>query len=144
MSSTKEEVAQLKAEVAALKAAQAPPKSREEIEADCRAFQDEMHQLRERQMSNIPTPPEQLRAYAAACPPGTAHDLWRHGTVQSPSQAGASGQVTRTSTAPGIPGSGWAKERPLGPQPGINYVDAIAIADDVRQRAELIRRGGGG
>jgi hypothetical protein len=131
MPTTKDEIAALRAEIAALKA---PPKSREQLDAECRAFQDEMHQMRERQMSNIPTPPEMLRAYAAACPDHVARDLRAHGTVPSPSGAGASGQVTKVSSSPGIPGSGWRESAPLSNPPGINYVDAICIADDVRQR----------
>jgi len=31
--------------------------------------------------------------------------------------------------------SGWAHEVPLGPPPGINYVDALCIADDIKGRA---------
>ena len=138
MPSTKDEIAALKAEVAALKARAAPP-TREALEVDARAFQDEMHKMRERQMSNIPVSPELLRAYEAACPTSVAQDLVRHGTVQSPSQAGASGQVTKVSSSPGIPGSGWCEAAPLGPQPGAFWVDAIAIAEDVRQRAERKR-----
>jgi hypothetical protein len=135
MPTDKEKLAALERKVAALEAAQpAKAKSREELDAECRAWQDEVHKMRERQMSQVPVSPELLRAYEAACPPGTAQDLRAHGTVQSPSQAGASGQVTKASTAPGIPGSGWQKPVPLGPQPGINYVDAICVADDVRQR----------
>jgi hypothetical protein len=38
-------------------------------------------------------------------------------------------------------GSGWAREVPLSNPPGTRMVDAIAIADDVRQRAEK-KRGG--
>jgi hypothetical protein len=40
-------------------------------------------------------------------------------------------------------GKGYVEPRPLGPQPGINWVDAQLIADDVRQRAELKRKLGG-
>jgi hypothetical protein len=32
--------------------------------------------------------------------------------------------------------TGWRDAAPLGPVPGINYVDAIVVADDARQRAE--------
>jgi len=37
-------------------------------------------------------------------------------------------------------GAGWVEPRPLTNPPGTNWVDAIAIADDVRQRAELARK----
>jgi hypothetical protein len=45
-----------------------------------------------------------------------------------------------SSVHPGGGGSGWRDAVPLGPQPGINYVDAICVADDVRQRAEQIAK----
>jgi hypothetical protein len=35
-------------------------------------------------------------------------------------------------------GSGWYDAKPLGPQPGINYVDQLCDAADVRDRAERI------
>jgi hypothetical protein len=37
-----------------------------------------------------------------------------------------------------VPGSGtgWARETPLGPPPGIHWVDAQLIADDVKQRSK--------
>ena len=37
-----------------------------------------------------------------------------------------------------VPGSGtgWARETPLGPPPGIQWVDAQLIADDVKQRSK--------
>jgi hypothetical protein len=31
-------------------------------------------------------------------------------------------------------GTGWLPERPLGPQPGINYVDQLCDAQDVKDR----------
>src|SRR6516162_9445758 len=54
----------------------------------------------------------------------------------SPSSAGASGAVTKVSTAPGIPGSGWRDAAPLSNPPGIAMVDAICEADAARDRAE--------
>jgi hypothetical protein len=35
-------------------------------------------------------------------------------------------------------GTGWYDAKPLGPQPGINYIDALCDAQDVRDRAEKI------
>jgi hypothetical protein len=69
-------------------------------------------------------------------------DLVAHGTVQSPSGAGASGTVSKVSANPGgIPGSntsGWRDATPLGPQPGINHVDRLLNQADVQDRAERI------
>ena len=67
----------------------------------------------------------------------------------------ASHRPTEPSSAVAIPSSqqvsnvrgaggpvGWQHEIPLSNPPGTNWVDAIAIADDVRQRAELARKSG--
>ena len=62
-----------------------------------------------------------------------------------PSSAGAipsSQQVSNVRGAGGTPG--WVEPRPLSNPPGINYVDAICVADDARQQAELKRKMGGG
>jgi hypothetical protein len=135
MTDIKDEIAELRAEIAALKA---PPKSREQLDAECRAFQDEMHKMRERRMG-VATPPSVVRDWNVL-DTATCQDLRTHGTVQSPSQAGASGTVTKVSSSPGIAGTGWQKPIPLGPPPGIGLVDALCIADDVRQRAEKLKR----
>jgi hypothetical protein len=41
-----------------------------------------------------------------------------------------------------VPGSGtgWAHETPIGPPPGINYVDAQLDAQDARDRADRVRQ----
>jgi hypothetical protein len=61
---------------------------------------------------------------------------------RGPSQAGATGQVTKVSSNAGLPGSntGWREPAPLGPQPGINYVDAQLDAQDRKDRAERVRQ----
>jgi hypothetical protein len=135
-----EEVAR---QLAELKAKEAPPKSTFVEESDAE-FQNRLHQMRERRMnlaSNFH--PDDLRAMEAACPTSTAQDLWRHGTVQSPSMGGATGQVTGVHLGGGPSPSrtlGHVEPTPLSNPPGTNWVDAIAIADDVRQRAELARK----
>jgi hypothetical protein len=80
-----------------------------------------------------------------ACDTATIQDLVRHGTVQSVSQAGTSGQVTRVHPgggAAGIPGggTGWRDAAPLGPPPGINYVDRLIDAQDAKDRVELAQK----
>ena len=37
-------------------------------------------------------------------------------------------------------GSGWAREIPLGLQPGINHVDRLIDAQDAKDRVELAQR----
>ena len=114
----KDEIAELiKREVAAeleRRAKEAPPKSNFVPQTDAEWI-DEMHRMRERRMnlaSNFH--PDDLRAMEAACPTSTAQDLWRHGTVQSPSMGGTSGQVTRVHLG-GSPSRtpGYVDPRPL-------------------------------
>lgn len=61
---------------------------------------------------------------------------------RSPSQAGASGQVTKVSSNAGLVGSnsGWRRETPLGPAPHISHVDRLMDAADRRDRLELIQQ----
>jgi len=51
------------------------------------------------------------------------------GTIPNSQQVGGSGVATS-------PTPGWSEPRPLTNPPGTNWVDAIAIADDVRQRSK--------
>jgi hypothetical protein len=55
-------------------------------------------------------------------------------------------QPTGGGAAANVPGSGtgWAHETPLGPPPGIRYVDAQLDAQDAKDRAELVRKLGKG
>jgi hypothetical protein len=133
-----EEIADLKKEVEALKAKVSPPKS-DFVPMSDAEHRDWVHQMQERRMS-MATPPSVIRDWNVL-DTATCQDLWRHGTVQSPSMAGASGQVTRTSSNPGLPGSnttGWVDARPLGPPPGIRYVDQQLDAQDAKDRADRI------
>jgi len=129
MTKPDDELAALKARVDELERAAKPPEPFKPMSDG--EWRDMIHRGREAQMSRVPVSPEILRDMAAACPDHVVKDIVAHGTMQSPSQAGTSGQVT---VVRGAPGTGWQREIPLGPQPGIRLVDAIAIADDVRQR----------
>jgi hypothetical protein len=153
--SDNEELAALKLRVAQLELERAAkPQSPEDREREVAAYRDQVHQARERRANAMTwASPEQLRAMAEASGgPGAIHDIWSHGTVQTPSGAGTSGQVTgvRVGGGPtGIPGdgTGWAREIPLGPSHHQRYVDAQLDAADARDRAERIeaerRRKGG-
>ena len=132
------EIAALRAEVDALKAAQPKPQQTwEEIQASAAKFRDEMHQMREGRMS-LATPPSVVRDFAVL------DDATVKGIALRDAYAptGPSRQVSNVRGAGGVPGggSGWAREIPLSPPPGIHLVDAQLIADDVRQRAELARK----
>jgi hypothetical protein len=53
---------------------------------------------------------------------------------RTPSIAGVPSSQQLVGVRPGGGSSGWVDARPLSNPPGVNWVDAIAIADDVRQR----------
>jgi hypothetical protein len=135
-------LAALEAEVAALKAAQPKPEPTwEEREAASAKFRDEMHQMREGRM-NFATPPSVVRDMAGGVTDADCADIKRAShRPQGPSSAGAIPSSQQVSNVRGAGGpAGWQHEIPLSNPPGTNWVDAIAIADDVRQRAELKRK----
>ena len=144
MTDKADELAELKAKVAALEAAQPKPQpTREEQERAAAEHRDWVHQMRERQANSW-------------MPPSAVHEMASHpcnqvmgGVIQdrhapntpamiptSQSGSGGSGEVRK--------GTGYSDPRPLGPPPGIQWVDAQLIADEVRQRAELKRKLGEG
>jgi len=59
---------------------------------------------------------------------------------------GPTGMIPRSQPSGGgaanVPGSGtgWAHEAPIGPPPGLRYVDAQLDAQDAKDRAELVER----
>jgi hypothetical protein len=129
-----DELAELKAKVAALEAKSTPaPVDPRETERRIAEWQNEVHQMRERRMalaSNFH--PDDLRAMEAACPTSAIKDIVSHGTVQSPGY-GHRAQASRAEPSPSAT-PGWQEPRPLSNPPGTKWVDAIAIADEVRQR----------
>jgi hypothetical protein len=137
MGDDSKQIEELKAELDKLKTSIAPPPYDREDEA---RWRDQMHQLRERRASaHLPFTRSQLAAMDAACSRADIKDLVAHNTLPSRSAAGASGQLVKTSTGPGIPGSntsGWQAPTPLGPPPGIGYVDRLCEVDSARQRGE--------
>ena len=54
----------------------------------------------------------------------------RPGMIPTSQQSSGGGGPSPSSTP------GWVEPTPLGPPPGINWVDAQLIADDVRQRSK--------
>jgi hypothetical protein len=130
-----DELTALKARLAALEAAAKPAPTARDFEREAAEWRDQMHKLAEARMGSVAVAPEVLRDYARACPTSDVQDLVRHGRVQSPSQAGTSGQVTavRGSLTPG-----WAREIPLSPPPGQRYINQQMDAQDAKDRAERI------
>jgi hypothetical protein len=125
------EIAALKRELAEVKAAIAPkPAYSGPSTAE---WENEMHQLRERNASRVPGWLQ--RECAGGVTDADARDIAaaRH-APQTPSIAGIPSSQPLTGVRPGG-GSGWTREVPLSPPPGIHMVDALCIADDVKQRA---------
>jgi hypothetical protein len=137
-----DEIAALRAELAELKAtvkaASAPAVSSEREAAEWR---DQMHRLAEARMSRVAVSPEVLRDYARACPTSDIQDLVRHGTVQGPSQAGASGQVTAVRGAVSGLGTGWAHQIPLSNPPGTALLDRQLAAEAAREQQKVTTDG---
>lgn len=127
----KDELTELKARVAELERAAAPPKP----------YIDDWvpppHPI-----DRVSMPMSVMREFAEAVPTSLIRDVVRDNRApQGPSSAGASGQLTKTSSSPGIPGSntsGWLRETPLSNPPGISYVDMLCEVDAARQRGEAI------
>jgi hypothetical protein len=139
MGELENKIAQMEADLAKLKANAAP----EPYDAAAMLrWKDEQHANAERRASrHNPFSRDQLASMNAACSASDIQDIVRHGTVQSPSQAGATGQLTKVSSNAGIIGSnttGWRDAIPLSPPPGIRYIDQQMAAEDRefrRQRA---------
>ena len=131
----KKEIAALRAELDELKAKVSPPK--DFVPMSDAEWIDRMHQMRERRMAHASNfHPDDLRAREAACPTAAVKDIVAHGHVPSPAGL-ASGGPVRTGDGPAPSATpGWSEPRPLTNPPGTNWVDAIAIADDVRQRSK--------
>jgi hypothetical protein len=131
---TVDEIAALRAEVEALKAAQPKPQpSAEERERAVREWQDQMHQMREGRMS-FATPPSVVRDWAVLDDNLVKSVALRDARAPtSPSGTIPSQQVGGGGPPPSST-PGWVDPAPLRPPPGINWVDAQLIADDVKQR----------
>jgi hypothetical protein len=89
-------------------------------------------------------PPSALRAMVAAEPRGFMQGVLRDNRG---APTGPTGVIPRSQpTGGGGPsnvsgsGTGWARETPIGPPPGLRYVDAQLDAQDAKDRAELIER----
>jgi hypothetical protein len=89
-------------------------------------------------LERIGMPLSALREMAQAVPTNMLRGIVRDNQApQGPSSAGAipsSQQVTN------VRGSGWSREIPLGPPPGIHYVDQQCVVDAGKDKVERIRQ----
>jgi hypothetical protein len=148
MTDTADKIAKLEAEVAALREKISPPKS-DFVEMSDAEWIDRQHQARERRMnfaSNFH--PDDLRAMEAACPTDLVRSIAlrdaRAPTGPAGSAIPSSQPVSNVRTGGGSSTPGWVDPRPLGPPPGIRWVDAQLDAQDAKDRAELARKLGKG
>jgi hypothetical protein len=139
--SDKDELAALKKKVEELEAKVSPPKSTF-VEISDEEHRDRMHQLAEKRMS-LATPPSVIRDWNVL-----DDNLMKGVRGDARAPTGRPGMIPSSQQPAGErpsagDGKGYVDPRPLSPQPGINWVDAQLIADEVRQRAELKRKLGG-
>jgi hypothetical protein len=138
MSDQKDEIAALKKEVEALKTALS---GKEDKPQPKKEFVPPPYQ-RYDPTEGMSMPRSALEAMLSAEPRG-----FMKGVVGDNRAPNHPGMITRSEQPSNVrgagSGTGWVDPRPLSNPPGTNWVDAIAIADDARQRAELKRKLGG-
>jgi cell division septum initiation protein DivIVA len=133
---SKDEIAELRAELAELKKMVNPPSI---SDAEVRQHMADAHRMREARMANASAfSAEDLRAMAAACPDNVARDIVRRGGIPGPSAAGAGGTISSVPARPGLPGHGWREAPAIGPVPGLAALDRVALAAEARDRHDLI------
>jgi hypothetical protein len=133
----KEELAALKREVEELKAKLSPPKS-DFVPMTDAEHRDWVHQMQERRMS-MATPPSVVRDLNVL-----DESLMRGVRGDARAPTGRPGMIPdsqQPSPRPSVgDGTGWAREIPIGPPPGVAQADRLMDAQDARDRAELIER----
>jgi hypothetical protein len=104
---------------------------------------DEMHQMRERRMNHASNfHPDDLRAMERACPTSMMKEIALRDARAPTGRPGAipnSQQPTSPRSSAGD-GTGWGAATPIGPPPGLRYVDAQLDAQDAKDRAERVRQ----
>jgi hypothetical protein len=134
------EIAALKARVAELERAAKPPEPAAPFKPMTDAeWRDQMHQMRERNASVIP--PWLREACAGGVTDADCADIVRasHRPTGRPGMIPEQPSNVRGGNVAGS-GTGWVHETPLGPPPGIRYVDQQLDAQDARDRAERLQQ----
>jgi hypothetical protein len=133
-----DEIAELRKEVEALKAATAPAPA-VDWERRVAEHRDQMHALSERRM-NFAHPPEVVRYFADGVTPADCADL-RHQAHRPTGRPGMIPEQPSNVRAP-QPSStpGWVAPTPLSNPPGVAQTDKLMDEQDRRDRAELAQR----
>jgi hypothetical protein len=132
---TADEIAALKKKVEELEAKVSPPKS-DFVPMSDAEWRDQMHQAAEKRMS-MATPPSVVRDWAVLDDRLVKEIAMRDARAPtSPRGTIPSQQVTGGGGPLPSPTPGWSEPRPLTNPPGTNWVDAVAIVDDIRQRSK--------
>jgi hypothetical protein len=121
------ELAALRKRVAELERAANPPPS-----PDPRSFQ------RYDPTAGMSMPVETLREMARAVPDNFIRDIAMR-DARAPTGPSAQGVVSssqQVSNVRGGGGTGWVRETPIGPPPGVNYADRLMDAQDAKDRHE--------
>jgi hypothetical protein len=145
-------IAALERELAALKAAQAPPTPMP-TEREIAEYRDRIHQARERAANSFQFSPSVLKEMVTACGTADLRDLVHASHApHTPTMAGIPSSQTVSGVHPGggarIPpggGTGWVKQREWGadgqhPVPGVAQADRLMNEADRRDRKELAQR----
>jgi hypothetical protein len=130
----------IKRDVAAELERRATPKKDDFVPMSDEQHRDMVHQMRERQ-ANSWMPPDAIREMVAAEPPGFMKGVIHDNRAPTGRPGMIPEQPSQRSAPANVKGTGWVDPTPLSNPPGTQWVDAIAIADDVRQRAERSRKG---
>jgi hypothetical protein len=131
MTKQTDEIAALKKKVEELEAKLSPPKP----------FVPEPYQKYD-PTAGMCMPPSALAAMVAAEPRGFMAGVVRDNRAPSHPGTIPSSHQQSTGGPANVPGSGtgWAHETPLGPPPGLRYVDQQIDAQDAKDRQELIEK----
>jgi hypothetical protein len=140
MTDNKDEIADLKRELAQVKAAMQPPLTGKDMERAVAEHRDRMHALAEARMANASAfSREDLAAMERATPTAMVQEIAMRDN-RAPLGPSAEGVIPSSQPLSNIRtggnGTGWQAPIPLGPQPGINHIDRLLDHADAVDRHE--------